>query len=73
MDPQEIGDTPLKRMPGFHIGIFVGDLMHILCLGILHGTLGAILWECLAAGHWACTYDPTRPSPSLPAATTARR
>ena len=62
----------MKRMPGFHAGICVGDLMHILCLGIMRGTLGAVLWEFLTVGHWACEDDPKRPLSGLPATATAR-
>ena len=44
--------TTLRLWPGFHLGIICIDLMHVLCLGILHHTLGSALWELLLEDVW---------------------
>ena len=49
---EESTATTLRLWPGFHLGVIRIDLMHVLCLGILHHTLGSALWELLLGDAW---------------------
>lgn len=48
----ESSATTLRLWLGFHLGIICWDLMHVLCLGILHHNLGSALWELLLEDVW---------------------